>query len=107
MILTKIIITVGTGLRQSGDAIFKTSLEVMINSAKQYMLFQCGAYTIAAVDGGWRDGKIDWTEPGLSITATIDLSRTISPHRIAADIRDIFDQKCVALETYSVNFELI
>lgn len=106
---TKITIGIGTGLRASGEPIDVNSLTVMEDAASKYLLDTCGGYAWHRVAGGWRDetGK-HWIEPGLSITVTVDLTRLgVSPNRIAAHLRGIFDQICVTLETQLVNFELI
>lgn len=108
MKLTKIVITVGIGLRASGAPISADSLTVMEDSASKYMLDTCGGYSWHRVAGGWQDERgHPWVEPGLQITATVDPRRTIPAQRIAADLRDIFDQKCVALEVSEVDFCLI
>lgn len=110
---TKISIIVGTGLRKSGQPIGINDLDVMYASAKSYLLDQCGAYSLHTIQGGWREGHAnrnegrDWVEPGVVLSVTVDPSKTIAPHRIAEQLRDIFDQQCVALETSTVNFDLI
>lgn len=104
---TKISVTVGTGLRKSGQPIGISDLDVMYASAKSYLLDQCGAYSLHTIQGGWRQEGFDWIEPGVVFSATVDLSKTISPQRIAEHLRDIFDQQCVALETSTVNFDLV
>lgn len=106
---TKITIGIGTGFRRSGAPIDADSLTVMEAHADGYLLGMCGGYTKHRVDGGWRDesGK-DIIEPGLSITVTVDLARCgFAPERIAAHLRDVFDQQCVILETQPVNSQLI
>lgn len=106
---TKITIGIGTGFRKSGAPIDADSFAVMEDAAIKYLLDMCGGYTWHRVAGGWRDetGK-DIVEPGLSITVTVDLSRCgFAPERIAAHLRDIFDQQCVLLETHPVNSQLI
>lgn len=109
MKLTKISIIIGTKLRASGQRIDAASLPVMLTAAKKYMLEQCGTYSAANVYSGWRErsDNQDWAEWCLQITATVDPRRTIPAQRIAADLRDIFDQKCVALEVSEVDFQLI
>lgn len=106
---TKITIGIGTGCRKSGRPIDIDSLTVMEDSAVNYLLHTCGGYTWHRVSGGWRDEKgKDVFEPGLSITVTVDLSRCgFAPERIAAHLRDIFDQQCVLLETQPVTSKLI
>lgn len=105
---TKISVTVGTGLRKSGQPIGIADLDVMYASAKKYLLDQCGAYSLHTISGGWRQGGMhtrDWIEPGVVFTVTT--GQPVWPHRIAEHLRDIFDQQCVALETSTVNFDLV
>lgn len=106
---TKISVTVGTGLRKSGQPIGVSDLDVMYASAKSYLLDQCGAYSLYTIQGGWRQDvgmhTRDWIEPGVVFNVTV--GQTIFPLRIAEHLRDIFDQQCVALETSTVNFELV
>lgn len=107
---TKISITVGTGMRKSGEAIRMSDLDFMYASAKSYLLDQCGAYSLYTIQGSWRQevGSIvrDWVEPGVVFSVTVERI-IVAPQRIAEHLRDIFDQQCVALETSTVNFDLI
>lgn len=75
--------------------------------AEQVMLEQCGAYTVSHAQGGWRAPGKDWQESVLVFTVTVVYNTSLDVQKLAEQIRDIFEQQCVALETQPVNFELV
>lgn len=105
---TKITITVGVGLRSDGSKISQIEAISMRKRAEQVLLERCGAYTVSYGKGGWwHDASHDWRESVFVFTVTVESWRLVNPSLLAAAIRDIFQQKCVALETKPVNFELV
>lgn len=109
---TKITITVGIELRSDGTRISLEEAAEMRGRVESAMLDQCGGYTVSLAKGGWRDSGSDWRESVLIFTVTVPIKTELSGLKIlargiAAQIRDIFQQQCVALETQPVNFELV
>lgn len=104
---TKITITVGIELRSDGTKIGLDDAAERRGLVEQIMLDQCGGYTVSLAKGGWRDGGKDWRESVLIFSSTFELWRLVNEQILATQIRDIFQQKCVALETQPVTFELV
>jgi hypothetical protein len=79
----------------------------MLLRAKTFLLTNCGGYSATHIEGGWRDNfGTDWEEPGVEIKVTVPTGQVI-PEALAAYLRDIFGQKCVALEVRPVEFRYI
>lgn len=105
---TKITITVGTGLRRDKSPVSLSEVRAMRDRAERLFLEQCGAYTVSVAAGGWRDGACqDSRESVLVFTVTVVYNTSLDVQKLAEQIRDIFEQQCVALETQPVNFELV
>jgi len=106
----KIIVGVGCGLRKDGSSIDTTDRREMLARAKHFLLTHYGAYTVSGVFGGWKDETgCDWSEPGYQFSVTVSAEKldSVPAAYIAGGIRDIFEQRCVVLETVEVNFELV